>query len=196
MDLPTDSRSLVVHDWYSLTPVGIKVNSEPTYHEWEAEVEFWIQVNEVTPMILGDLLNYGEMLWPEEYAQVVDAYRQRYKPQTLRNYKSVMARVAPEVRIPELGFGHYDAVAALPAPEQAEVLQLAAKTGLSREETRDLVRERRHDDPPRRFSARVMRVGQEVRGSVVAIVLEDPIVGSEEGQLPSGLTDVTLREVP
>ena len=181
--------------WFTLTPIGISVRSAPTFGEWQKEVEWWITVHEMTPIVVGDLLAYGERMWPEEFAQVVDGFTQKYSAQTLANYKSVMARVPPAVRREELSFGHYDAVASLPEPEQKKMLDDAVKNSLGREELRDVVRNLKGREGPQWFRIQAKRAVREYRSDTQAIVIEEPWPDTEQGQLPEGEVEATVRGI-
>ncbi len=182
--------------WFSLTPTGISVRSSPTFKEWQQETEWWITVHEMSPIVVGDLLAYGEMMWPEEYAQVVDGFTQKYSAQTLANYKSVMQRVPPAVRRAELSFGHYDAVASLSEPEQKKMLDSAVKDSLGREELRDVVRNMKGREGPNFYKVQARRAFREVvQGGEQSIVIEEPWPDTEKGHLPEGEVEATIRGI-
>jgi hypothetical protein len=182
-------------NWYKVTETGIQITAEPTFERWSSEVESWFILHTAGPIVIGDLLNYGELRWPEQFAQVIDGLSQKYQAQTLLNYRSVMRRVPPEVRHPELSFGHYDAVASLPVTEQRQVLERAVEENWSRDETRQMVHRDYDDeslDPPKRYRAKVRKAQKELRDGKVIVVLSEPT--SEEGDLPSGSAAIDVRE--
>jgi len=181
--------------WFDLTPTGIRVHFKPTFTQWQQETEWWISVHEITPIMVGDLLAYGEREWPDEFAQVVDGFTQRYSARTLANYKSVMARVPPAVRRAELSFGHYDAVASLPEPEQKKMLDDAVKNSLGREELRDVVRNLKGREGRGFYRVQARRAVREYRSDTQAIVIEEPWPDTEQGQLPEGEVEATVRGI-
>ena len=193
------SNELTKATWLEVTPTGAVAKWAPTFAEYESEVSLWVMVHAACPMVLGDLLNIGEMLFPEIWAQVVDAWTERYAAQTLYNYKSVMARVPHEVRQEGLRYCHCEAVASLSPNMQKQVLAIAARDQLGKEETRDLVHRIKLGNgqpvPPRKYTARCKRAFQEVRDKTTAIVLEEPYWETSHGELPDGEVDVTLKEV-
>jgi hypothetical protein len=172
--------------------VGVKLKRKPTFEEWQLETESWIAVDDVTPIVIGDLLNWGEELFPERYAQVVDPMRDHYKPQTLSNYKSVMKAVPRSVRQKGLKYKHYEQVRRLKRDEQRQLLKRAAKEGWS---ARQLGKEKRAllGEPPNSepFRVEVMKVVEEVRGREAVLVLEG--LGLTEGELPDGPATVSIR---
>jgi len=184
-------------DWLKVTTTGVQVTATPTFEQWEGETEGWIAVHSMSPMAIGDLLNYGEEMWPEEYAQVIDAYNGAYAPQTLSNYKSVMKAVPHAVRQPGLKYNHYDAVRKLHPEEQAKVLRLAKEQHLGGEETRELVRRVQKGNgkmlPARTMHMRCSRIVEELRDERLVYVLEEPI--AVEGDRPPGEVEVSVREI-
>jgi hypothetical protein len=88
--------------------------------------------------LLGDLLVFATARYGSDFTdQVMEATGLSFY--TLRNMESVMLRVRPNVRRPELSFSHHDVVAALEPSEQKRLLGLAVKHGWSRQRLRDEV---------------------------------------------------------
>ena len=189
------TTDLAVKEWMELTPVGVKVVRAPTFEEWQGETETWIALRAKSPEIIGDLLNYGEMMWKEKWAQVIDPFSQAYKPQTLMNYKSVMNRVPQAVRNPGNVYNHYDAVAKLPQDAQAKILKLAAEERWNTDEVRDYVkaweRENGMAELPSRFKMDAI-LTEEVRGDKLFYLLEPLTV---EGDVAVGMVSLSGRKV-
>jgi len=185
-------------DWMNVTTTGIQVTATPTFEQWEGETQSLIVVHGMSPIVIGDLLNYGESMWPEEYAQVIDAYTGMYSPQTLANYKSVMKAVPHAVRQPGLKINHYDAVRALPPAQQAEVLKVAKAQSLGGEETRELVRRVQKGNgkmlPARTMHMRCSHIIEEIREGRLVYVLLEPLADGD-ALLPLGEVDVSVREI-
>jgi hypothetical protein len=87
-------------------------------------VQFW----------LGDLLNQGERLFGEKYAQA--EAETGFEPGTLANLASVCARVEPSRRRATLSFAHHAEVAKLAPAEQTTWLEQAERHGWTRTELR------------------------------------------------------------
>ena len=189
---------LVKKEWMEVTQTGFNLLREPTYEEWSGETEAWLALHVMNPIILGDLLNYGEARWSEEWAQVIDAYTPSYSARTLWNYKSVMKAVPPAVRQPGLRYNHYDAVRTLSTEQQAEVLKMAKEQELGTRETRVLVRKMKKDNgepiAPIRLRVRYRCVVEEVRDDKLVHVFEDPYFLEAAQELPDGEVEVTIKE--
>ena len=126
---------------YSST--GLIIGDPITQEDWAERVEWLLGVKIATPVILGDLINYGKENWPDTWEDLLPSWISELQRQTLRNYGSIMLRVPHAVRQAGLGISHYDAVAALPEPDQKELLELAVEGGIMpRNELRDLAAER------------------------------------------------------
>ena len=80
---------------------------------------------------IGDLLNLGEQLLPEEYAQVLDPVEEIEREESgesYRQYQQVAFRIKPGRRLPDLSFSHHQAVAyGMTEEEQDEWLARASK---------------------------------------------------------------------
>lgn len=169
--------------------------SRAAYERWLDDTAYAIEVWASLPLAIGDMLVYGEERWPEEFAQVIDGFSQRYDIQTLRNYASVCRRVRPELRHPGLSFSHYDAVAALPPAQQEELLKRTVDKNLSREGLRQLVRNIRGVQPVHRFQFHARKITVEIRpGGVKCFVCEDVLPLSESGEIPTGEVDVHIMD--
>ena len=179
-------------------PIGILATdpqSERAFQVWYDDTAYALEVYASLPMAIGDMMNFGEVHYPDRYTQIVDGLSQRYDVQTLRNYKSVMKRIPHEVRQQGLSFSHYDAVASLPVEEQAPLLLKAAQETWGREKMREASRIVRGVEPLLRFRFRCRKAVVEMRpGGVKCIVCEDVLPMSEEGELPPGEIDVHLAE--
>jgi len=136
---------------FVLTPTGIQIVGSPTFEQWLEETQFLLDMIVALPIAIGDMLNYGQQHWPDKYAQVIDIFRIRYKEQTIKNYMSISARVPPAVRT-EVSMGHYEAVAKLPVPMQAQLLKKAEEEGLTRDELRNEVKKLIGQKPTKTFT--------------------------------------------
>lgn len=119
------------------TETGWLPPRELTYQEW-AQMGATLQtIHRLTPMWLGDWLNYGERAYGETYTEAL--LFTDHSLESLKQYKWVMGSVAPAARRPGLTFTHYRIVAKLPPAEQIEWLDAAIQFGLRTKELADAI---------------------------------------------------------
>ena len=75
---------------------GLVVIGKPTYKQWEAQTKKIARLVKRAPWWLGDLLNYGEGVFPERHSQVLAATGLSYS--TLRDYGWVADKFKPPRR--------------------------------------------------------------------------------------------------
>ena len=114
---------------FKFTPTGVKIVGFPTFEQCETKVNQIQELKRLTPIYLGDLLNYMESRWGEGYAQVLDPTGYSY--QHAANTKSIMGGVPPEVRQPGLTFTHYKIVKPFSQPDQRRLLAKAKAENLN-----------------------------------------------------------------
>ncbi len=108
-----------------------------TYEEW-AQMGATLQtIHRLTPMWLGDWLNYGERAYGETYTDAL--LFTDHSLESLKQYKWVMGSVAPGARRPGLTFTHYRIVAKLPPAEQSQWLDAAIQFGLRTKELAEAI---------------------------------------------------------
>jgi len=125
-------------EYFQLTPLGVIFHDVPPVEVWGEALESLLDAGRALPMIIGDLINFGESAYGEKYSQFLPL---GYSYGHLRNLASVMARVPMEHRKEGLEFGHYRAVASLTDEQQEEYLQLAAKQEMLVGQLEDRVKE-------------------------------------------------------
>src|SRR5690349_8357114 len=77
----------------ALTPTGLSLPDDIPYERWEALVEFFARVKRATPWWIGDLLNFGERVYGEDYTQACDITG--LGRDTLYNYVSIAKAIPP-----------------------------------------------------------------------------------------------------
>jgi len=170
--------------------LGVTIQEEISEQEWAERLQFHIGVQIANPLILGDLINYGKLHFPDTWEDAFPDWLPERKKQTLRNWASIMRRVPHAVRQAGLGISHYDAVAALPEPDQKELLELAVVDGIMpRDELRRLAAERRGRELPCR-----------VTGTGWLKITENPLRWEIEplqieGEIEEGEVYLSLRNV-
>lgn len=124
---------------FKFTPTGLEVIGSPTFSDCERKYTQLSELKTLTPIWLGDMLNYMEKVYGDRYAQVFDPMGRSY--QTKANAKSVMGKVLPEVRQPGLTFTHYQTVSSLKPSEQRRLLKKAKNESLNTTEFNHIVRQ-------------------------------------------------------
>jgi len=187
--------TLVTSDWLTYSPTGAQMTRQPSYEEWEHEVQMWMNVQELSPIVIGDLLYWGEIWFPDRYAQAIPLAVSGKRPQTLANYKSVMGSTPVEIRQEGLEYGHYEAVQGLSIQDKKEVLARAAAEGWGKEEARNAAREKKGLPAVKKsFRFRCKKVRGEVFGDGFQYVMENPYPETEEGDIPDGEANVTASD--
>ncbi len=133
---------------------GVSVSPDaelPSYETWESLVRGAVWVGEAWQWWLGDLLNIGESLFGEEFAQVADPPESKYDlvhrvtgldPGHLRNIASLSGRVPRDNRrTPPLAWSTHMPVAPLDPADQVEWLQRAIDNNWTREALRVAIRD-------------------------------------------------------
>ena len=123
--------------------VGLGLVFEPglTYEQWESEVKRLMQAERIVLWLLGDALNYGEAVFPNQWSQALDASVYAY--QTYVNLAYVARQIPNARRRPTLPFGVHAAVAGLEVAEQERLLKQAEEEGITVAEMRAEVRKTR-----------------------------------------------------
>ena len=116
-----------------------------TYEEWEDEIKQVTKDRWETAWKLGALLNYGERMWGEKYAQALDATHYEYN--TLAKFKYVESRFQGLRRRKKLSWSHHEAVASLPPKEADKWLDKAEANDWSRADLRSHLPGKDSDTP-------------------------------------------------
>jgi hypothetical protein len=114
---------------FKFTLTGLEVVGKPTFPHCERKYIELSELKRLTPIWLGDMLNYMEKVYGDKYAQVLDPTGYSY--QTAANQKSVMGKVSPEVRQPGLTFTHYRIASPFERSEQRKLLKKAKDENLN-----------------------------------------------------------------
>ena len=83
-----------------ISPTGLVIGQDITQLRWKERVEWLIGVRKATPVILGDLINFGKEHWPDTWEDLLPEWISERERQTLRNWGSIMRRVPHAVRQP------------------------------------------------------------------------------------------------
>lgn len=132
---------IATHGPFQLTRTGVVMTEPPSFDEW-SEAVTWAQAVEGSIQFwLGDLLELGEALFGEKYAQAIEGTG--YAEQTLKNATYVARSIPAERRRPPnlVPFAHHAEVAPLPPDEQEKWLQKCEEQHLTREELRAQIKQ-------------------------------------------------------
>ena len=103
------------------------------FEEFDKEVRGYAEIDRINPIRIGDILNQGEELFGEKYAQVFTYFPER-KAQTITNWKSICRSVPKDVRPKGVRISQMDAVRTLNYDMQHEFLEWACANDYGREE--------------------------------------------------------------
>jgi len=105
-----DGMTLIMSKNITLPEAGAILDKLYESYDWS---QFWI----------GDLLNFCNEKFGEDFAQIVDA--EKYSPKTLQKFAYIADRIPPENRFKELGYSMHVEVAHLDPDSQIGWLQMA-----------------------------------------------------------------------
>lgn len=119
----------------ALTMTSLRLPEGVSYEQYEALFGMWGKLHEMTCWVLGDLINYGDKVYGETYAQAAEATG--LSEHTLSNYASVCSRIPRSRRRHELKFSVHAEVAYMPPAEQTKWLKTASENKWKRAELRE-----------------------------------------------------------
>lgn len=96
--------------------VSAEASTDPAeaFADWEALGHILARIERASQFWVADWVNYGEGMFGEKAAQVIDATG--WKLGTIQQYARVAAKIPPERRIPSMSFSHHREVADLADP--------------------------------------------------------------------------------
>jgi len=165
------------------TPTAYQVEPHITFEAWSAKVRMSIAMGDSMAWWIGDLINYGELHWPEIYTQAIP---DNYQPQTLLDFARVARLIPPEDRQESVCWSVHRELAPLPADDRAELLDQALDDGLGVRAIRDLARERRAESlPPPEPKAQDVISGDVASDCAWSgtVVVEGPIITSSSATI-------------
>ena len=121
-----------------VTRVGLRIPKALDYHAWQQAGLRISRIADASAWCLGDWLVYGQSRHPDRYREAISVAHLDY--QTLRNYAWVARTFELGRRRDRLSLQHHAEVASLPPAEQDRWLDLAEKSGWSRNELRRNIR--------------------------------------------------------
>lgn len=113
-------------DLFQVTTHGLEVRGKPSFEACERLWDSLLLMEKTIQFAIGDAWHYFEERWGERASQIVSD-RVGWSLDTLRNYRWVSERVAPNRRrLDKLSFSHHQKVAQCAPREQEKWLTQAA----------------------------------------------------------------------
>lgn len=157
---------------FVVTTRGLLINGDPSLDECMSFGAALYMAKGVILWALADLLNYAEMRYGETYAQLAAAFPD-FSIDYLRHIKWVGSVFPRSERFESLSFDHHRVVAALPREERLELLAMADRDGLSRQELKEIIKERKErDSSTAKMASFFARVGR--ARMYIELALENP----------------------
>lgn len=125
----------------AITETSLQLPPDVDWDVYESLAYLFGRIHRQSAWVIGDLLNYGEAVYGEKYAQAAESTG--LAQSTLENYCSVCNRVPRSRRRKQLAFSIHAEVASLSPTEQTEWLSKAAREGWKRGRIREELAPRR-----------------------------------------------------
>lgn len=119
-----------IGEHFKVTPTGLEIHGDPSFEICTSFCEVLRTFERSIQFCIGDFANYMEDRFGEQASQVICA-ETGWSRETLRNYRWVSEKLAPEDRMIDRGlsFKHHMVVAALPPVQQRKWLDKAIGDG-------------------------------------------------------------------
>lgn len=127
---------IVVSEGAKFTETGLKLNKSMGYDEWENIVSQLARMEKATQWWIGDALNFGEAKYGEMYAQAIDDSQKK----TWQNCKFVAKSIESSRRRELVSWSTHSEVAGLEPDAQNELLDMAEKAQLTKQQMRSEVK--------------------------------------------------------
>lgn len=137
---PSTCLSVGEFPYWSTSLTGITIDPNIPKEKWaelSSQVAFMFEATGIkhsqAAMMLGDLLNFGEDKFGEEYASIIDGTRKfmQASESSIKNWRWISRKIEPARRNINLFLGHHEAVASLPPKLQDEMLHIAEAENMS-----------------------------------------------------------------
>ena len=137
---PTACLTTGEYQYWSTSLTGITIDPNIPKEKWaelSSQVAFMYEATGIkhsqAAMMLGDLLNFGEDKFGEEYASIIDGTRKfmQASEASIKNWRWISRKIEPARRNINLFLGHHEAVASLPPKLQDEMLHIAEAENMS-----------------------------------------------------------------
>lgn len=140
IEQPSTCLSVGSFPYWSTSLTGITIDPNIPKEKWaelSSQVAFMFEATGIkhsqAAMMLGDLLNFGEDKFGEEYASIIDGTRKfmQASESSIKNWRWISRKIEPARRNINLFLGHHEAVASLPPKLQDEMLHIAEAENMS-----------------------------------------------------------------
>ena len=155
-----------------VSETNLILDPDITYERYEGLCSFVGRLSRASAWWIGALINQGEALFGEKYAQAAELTGLSYD--RLSTYAWVERHVHPSNRNPALSFSHHEAVAKMVPQEQSEWLDKAVEEDLSRRQLREEIRGdvEPRERPPLLDAAKAVTGQATKRGNHYSVPLE------------------------
>ena len=123
---------------FRFQPANVSIQGRPPLADWQGPLQFALWCQRASPWWIGDMINRGEDLYGEEFAEVCG---DTLSTEMVSRYASVARRVPARNRRSALSWSAHAAVARLPHAEQSRMLAAAERHGWNSDELRKKVQE-------------------------------------------------------
>ena len=132
---------------FIVTPVGLLLDREPTWDEWQAFMDGLARLGDFRNWVIGDAATKIEAQYGHKGQQLLNAFPE-YEYDAIRDYMYVSEHVELAVRTANLYWSHHKAVAPMEPKDQTKWLAKAKKNDWSVKDLRVAIRDAALVDPP------------------------------------------------
>lgn len=122
---------------FQFQPANVSIKGRPKLQEWQGPLQFALWCQRASPWWIGDMVNRGEDLYGEEFAEVCGG---TLSTEMVSRYASVARRVPAKNRRAALSWSAHAAVARLSHADQRRMLADAERHGWNSDQLRRRVR--------------------------------------------------------
>ena len=136
------NNALITSGSFEFTPTGVVATGTPDIKDWQGAYKKIKLFAHCIHWIIGDMLNYGQEHYGEEFSQVLDEYDWG----TIKNDKYICGRIPYGERNENLSFEHHKAVAPFDPSVRSRLIQRADKEMLSVRQFREVISKETYPD--------------------------------------------------
>ena len=119
------SQDFNMAPWCIRTDVSLRITRRVKFDQWKEEFDKLDRTRAGHQWWIGDALNEGERLFPEEWSQAIDpneedARQQDNPSETYQTYMRVACRIPARRRLREVSWSHHQVVAYLESDEEQD----------------------------------------------------------------------------
>lgn len=133
-----DENRDIEYSGFKLHKLGVTPVGTPTYEQWLEANEFVKKANGAVHFWIGDLLNYGEREYGENYTQAID--HSGYEYQTVANDKWIANKIPLSLRRESLTPDKAKIIASMETEEMKDWIETISETPMTVRELRNEVK--------------------------------------------------------